>query len=139
MRHPFLFFDRGDSSYYRTGVPFPPSEQSGTGKEVTEMKARLPIDGKMKKRILDTAKAETEKMQTTYIKLVLKLTARQLYKYFGFGKIRTMRVIRGLTDDLGQIGEDYGLDCVMVKLDDELRRLGIVDKNGEWNFEEEGK
>lgn len=48
-----------------------------------------------------------------------------------------MRVIRGLTDDLGQIGADYGLDCVMVKLDDELRRLGIVDDKGEWNFEEE--
>lgn len=28
------------------------------------------------------------------------------------------------------------IDCVMVKLDDELRKIGIVDENGEWNFNE---
>lgn len=36
-----------------------------------------------------------------------------------------------------EIGENYGLDCVMVKLDSELRKIGLVDENGEWNFEEE--
>ena len=39
--------------------------------------------------------------------------------------------------DLKEIGEDYGLDCVMVKLDSELRKIGLVDENGDWNFEEE--
>ena len=76
-------------------------------------------------------------MQTTYIKLALKLTALQLYKFYGFAKVRNLRVVRGLIDDLAQIGEDYGDDCVMTKLDDELRRIGVVDENGEFNFEEE--
>lgn len=101
------------------------------------MKARMPINSEMRQRIKKAAIEETVKLQTTYIKLVLKLTARQLYKYYGFGKIRALRVVEGLTQDLAQIAEDYGDDCVMAKLDDELRRIGIVDENGEFNFEGE--
>lgn len=103
------------------------------------MKSRLPlnINSKTKKKIVEVAKAETMKMQETYIQLVIKLTVRQLIKYFGFGKVRIARVVQGLTNDLAEIGEDYGLDCVMVKLDDELRRFGILDEKGEWSFEGE--
>ena len=39
--------------------------------------------------------------------------------------------------DLEDIGLEYGLDCVMVKLNDELQKIGIVDKDGNWNFEGE--
>lgn len=89
-----------------------------------------------RKRVAEFAKKQTEEMQQTYIKLILKLTAFELYKLYGFGKNRFSKVLRTLTKDLEEIGNDYGLDCVMVKLDDELRKIGIVDENGEWNFEE---
>lgn len=89
-----------------------------------------------RKRVEKFAKEQTEAMQQTYIKLVLKLTALELYKLYGFGKNRFSNVLWALTKDLEEIGKDYGLDCVMVKLDDELRKVGIVDENGEWNFEE---
>ena len=90
-----------------------------------------------RKRVAEFAKKQTEEMQQTYIKLVLKLTALELYKLYGFGKNRFSKVLCALTKDLEDIGNDYGLDCVMVKLDNELRKIGIVDENGEWNFEEE--
>ena len=90
-----------------------------------------------RKRVVEFAKKQTEEMQQTYIKLVLKLIALELYKLYGFGKIRFARVLNELTKDLKVIGDDYGLDCVMVKLDYELRKIGIVDSKGEWNFEEE--
>lgn len=89
-----------------------------------------------RKRVGKFAKEQTEAMQQTYIKLVLKLTALELYKLYGFGKNRFSNVLWALTKDLEEIGKDYGLDCVMVKLDDELRKVGIVDENGEWNFKE---
>ena len=89
-----------------------------------------------RKRAEDYAKRKTEAMQQTYIKLILKLIALELNKLYGHGKIRFSRVLCALTKDLEEIGNDYGLDCVMVKLDDELRKIGIVDKNGDWNFEE---
>lgn len=75
-------------------------------------------------------------MQQTYIKLVLKLYAFELNQLYGFGKERISRLILALTKDLKEIGEDYGLDCVMVKLDTELRKTGIVDEKGEWKFDE---
>lgn len=89
-----------------------------------------------RKRIEKFAQKETEKLQQTYIKLVLKLNALELYKLYGFGKTRFSKVLCALTKDLEEIGNDYGLDCVMVKLDDELRKIGIVDENGDWNFDE---
>ena len=89
-----------------------------------------------RKRVLKFAKEQTEAMQQTYIKLILKLTAFELYKLYGFGKNRFSKVLHTLTKDLQENGDDYGLDCVMVKLDDELRKIGIVDENGEWNFNE---
>ena len=76
-------------------------------------------------------------MQHTYIKLVLKLYAFELNQLYGFGKERIARLILAITKDLKAIGENYGLDCVMVKLDNELRKIGIVDEKGDWNFEEE--
>lgn len=94
------------------------------------------IRGSDRKRVAEFAKKQTEEMQQTYIKLVLKLTALELYKLYGFGKNRFSKVLCALTKDLEDIGNDYGLDCVMVKLNDELRRIGIVNDNGEWNFEE---
>ena len=75
-------------------------------------------------------------MQQTYTKLVLKLYAFELNQLYGFGKERISRLILALTKDLKEIGEDYGLDCVMVKLDTELRKTGIVDEKGEWKFDE---
>lgn len=90
-----------------------------------------------RKRVAEFAKKQTEEMQQTYIKLVLKLYAFELNQLYGFGKERISRLILALTKDLKEIGEDYGLDCVMVKLDTELRKTGIVDENGDWNFEEE--
>lgn len=89
-----------------------------------------------RKRVAEFAKKQTEEMQQTYIKLVLKLYAFELNKLYGFGKKRIARLVSALTKDLKEIGEDYGLDCVMVKLDTELRKIGIVDENGEWDFEE---
>lgn len=88
-----------------------------------------------RKRVAEFAKKQTEEMQQTYIKLVLKLTALELYKLYGFGKNRFSKVLCALTKDLEDIGNDYGLDCVMVKLDNELRKIGIVDEKGDWNFE----
>lgn len=90
-----------------------------------------------RKRVAEFAKKQTKEMQQTYIKLVLKLYAFELNQLYGFGKERISRLILALTKDLKEIGEDYGLDCVMVKLDTELRKTGIVDENGDWNFEEE--
>lgn len=90
-----------------------------------------------RKRVAEFAKKQTEEMQQTYIKLVLKLYAFELNQLYGFGKERISRLILALTKDLKEIGEDYGLDCVMVKLDTELRKIGIVDEKGDWNFEEE--
>ena len=90
-----------------------------------------------RKRVAEFAKKQTEEMQQTYTKLVLKLYAFELNQLYGFGKERISRLILALTKDLKEIGEDYGLDCVMVKLDTELRKTGIVDEKGEWNFEEE--
>lgn len=90
-----------------------------------------------RKRVAEFAKKQTEEMQQTYIKLVLKLYAFELNQLYGFGKERISRLILALTKDLKEIGEDYGLDCVMVKLDTELRKTGIVDEKGDWNFEEE--
>ena len=52
-------------------------------------------------------------------------------------KLNTPHFKVAITKDLKEIGEDYGLDCVMVNLDNELRKTGIVDENGDWNFEEE--
>lgn len=89
-----------------------------------------------RKRVAEFAKKQTEEMQQTYIKLVLKLTALELYKLYGFGKNRFSKVLCALTKDLEDIGNDYGLDCVMVKLDTELRKTGIVDEKGEWKFDE---
>ncbi len=90
-----------------------------------------------RKRVAKFAKEQTEQMQHTYIKIVLKLYALELNQLYGFGKERIARLILALTKDLKEIGENYGLDCVMVKLDSELRKIGLVDENGEWNFEEE--
>lgn len=90
-----------------------------------------------RKRVAKFAKKQTEQMQQTYIKLVLKLYAFELNQIYGFGKERIARIILSITKDLKEIGENYGLDCVMVKLDSDLRRIGIVDENGDWNFEEE--
>lgn len=90
-----------------------------------------------RKRVAEFAKKQTEEMQQTYIKLVLKLYAFELNQLYGFGKERISRLVSALTKDLKEIGEDYGLDCVMVKLDTELRKTGIVDEKGDWNFEEE--
>ena len=90
-----------------------------------------------RKRVAKFAKEQTEQMQQTYIKLVLKLYAFELNRLYGFGKERISRLILAITKDLKEIGEDYGLDCVMVKLDNELRKIGIVDEKGEWNFDEE--
>lgn len=84
-----------------------------------------------RKRVAEFAKKQTEEMQQTYIKLVLKLYAFELNKLYGFGKERISRLILALTKDLKEIEEDYGLDCVMVKLDSELRKIGIVNENGE--------
>ena len=95
------------------------------------------IRNETRSRVERYAKEQTEQMQQTYIKLVLKLYAFELNQLYGFGKERIARLILALTKDLKEIGEDYGLDCVMVKLDNELRKIGIVDENGEWNFEEE--
>lgn len=89
-----------------------------------------------RKRVAEFAKKQTEEMQQTYIKLVLKLYAFELNQLYGFGKERISRLILALTKDLKEIGEDYGLDCVMVKLDTELRKTGIVDEKGEWKFDE---
>jgi len=89
-----------------------------------------------RKRVAEFAKKQTEEMQQTYIKLVLKLYAFELNQLYGFGKERISRLILALTKDLKEIGEDYGLDCVMVKLDNELRKIGIVDEKGEWKFDE---
>lgn len=90
-----------------------------------------------RKRVSEFAKKQTEQMQQTYIKLVLKLYALELNQLYGFGKERIARIILAISKDLKEIGEDYGLDCVMVKLDNELRKIGLVDENGDWNFEEE--
>lgn len=90
-----------------------------------------------RKRVAEFAKKQTEQMQQTYIKLVLKLYALELNQLYGFGKERIARIILAISKDLKEIGENYGLDCVMVKLDSDLRRIGIVDENGDWNFEEE--
>lgn len=90
-----------------------------------------------RKRVAEFAKKQTEQMQQTYIKLVLKLYAFELNQIYGFGRERIARIILAISKDLKEIGEDYGLDCVMVKLNNELRKIGIVDENGEWNFEEE--
>lgn len=90
-----------------------------------------------RKRVAEFAKKQTEEMQQTYIKLVLKLYAIELNQLYGFGRERIARIILAITKDLKEIGENYGLDCVMVKLDSELRKIGLVDENGEWNFEEE--
>ena len=90
-----------------------------------------------RKRVAKFAKEQTEQMQQTYIKLVLKLYAFELNQIYGFGKERISRLILAITKDLKEIGENYGLDCVMVKLDSELRKIGLVDENGDWNFEEE--
>ena len=89
-----------------------------------------------RKRVAKFAKEQTEQMQQTYIKLVLKLYAFELNRLYGFGKERISRLILAITKDLKEIGENYGLDCVMVKLDSELRKIGLVDENGEWNFED---
>lgn len=89
-----------------------------------------------RKRVAEFAKKQTEQMQQTYIKLVLKLYAFELNQLYGFGKERIARIILSITKDLKEIGEDYGLDCVMVKLDSELRKIGLVDENGEWKFDE---
>lgn len=89
-----------------------------------------------RKRVAKFAKKQTEEMQQTYIKLVLKLYAFELNQLYGFGKERIARLILALTKDLKEIGEDYGLDCVMIKLDNELRKTGIVDEKGEWKFDE---
>lgn len=94
------------------------------------------IRNETRSRVARYAKEQTEQMQQTYIKLVLKLYALELNNLYGFGKERISRLILTLTNDLKEIGDDYGLDCVMVKLDDELRRIGIVDENGDWNFKE---
>ena len=45
-----------------------------------------------RKRVAEFAKKQTEKMQQTYIKLVLKLIALELHKLYGFGKSRFARV-----------------------------------------------
>ena len=89
-----------------------------------------------RKRVAKFAKEQTEQMQQTYIKLVLKLYAFELNRLYGFGKERISRLILALTKDLKEIGENYGLDCVMVKLDSELRKIGLVNENGEWKFDE---
>lgn len=76
-------------------------------------------------------------MQQTYINLVLKLMAVVLHDLYGFGKDRFAKALCTFTKYLEEIGLEYGLDCVMVKLNDELQKIGIVDKDGNWNFEGE--
>lgn len=95
------------------------------------------ITGEDRKRVEQYAKRQTEIMQQTYINLVLKLNAIVLHDLYGFGKDRFAKVLCAFMKDLEDIGLEYGLDCVMVKLNDELRKIGIVDKDGNWNFEEE--
>ena len=90
-----------------------------------------------RKRVEQYAKRQTEIMQQTYINLVLKLNAIVLHDLYGFGKDRFAKVLCAFTKDLEEIGLEYGLDCVMVKINDELQKIGIVDKDGNWNFEEE--
>ena len=90
-----------------------------------------------RKRVEQYAKRQTEIMQQTYINLVLKLMAVVLHDLYGFGKNRFAKVLCTFTKYLEDIGNDYGLDCVMVKLDNELRKIGIVDEKGDWDFEEE--
>ena len=89
-----------------------------------------------RKRVEQYAKRQTEIMQQTYINLVLKLNAIVLHDLYGFGKGRFAKVLCTFTKDLEEIGLEYGLDCVMVKLDSELRKIGIVDEKGEWKFDE---
>ena len=101
------------------------------------MKSRMPINSKMRQRIQETAIAETEKLQLTYIKLVLKITALDLYKVHGHGLKRWSRLLLEITRDLERVAVDYGLDCVMTELDNELRRIGFVDEKGEWIIDEE--
>lgn len=86
-----------------------------------------------RKRVADE-KADRRNAADLY-QTCLKLTALELYKLYGFGKNRFSKVLCALTKDLEDIGNDYGLDCVMVKLDNELRKIGIVDEKGDWNFE----
>lgn len=52
-----------------------------------------------RKRVLKFAKEQTEAMQQTYIKLILKLTAFELYKLYGFGKNRFSKVLHTLTKE----------------------------------------
>ena len=89
-----------------------------------------------RKRVEQYAKRQTEAMQQTYINLVLKLMAVVLHDLYGFGKDRFAKVLCTFTKYLEKIGLEYGLDCVMVKLDSELRKIGIVDEKGEWKFDE---
>lgn len=89
------------------------------------------------KRAAKLVKEQTEQKQQTYIKLVLKLCAFEINQLYGFGNERLTRLILALTKDLKEIGDNYVLDCVMVKLDSELRKIGLVDESGDWNFEEE--
>ena len=63
-----------------------------------------------RKRVAEFAKKQTEEMQQTYIKLVLKLYALELNQLYGFGKERIARLILALTKDLKEIGEDYVFD-----------------------------
>ena len=101
-----------------------------------QMKSYI-IRSKDRKRIDQYAERQTEIMQQTYINLILKLNAIVLHDLYGFGKDRFAKVLCTFTKYLEEIGLEYGLDCVMVKLNDELRKIGIVDKDGNWNFEEE--
>ena len=103
-----------------------------------QMKSYI-IRNEDRKRVEQYAKRQTEIMQQTYINLVLKLMAVVLHDLYGFGKDRFAKVLCAFTKDLEEIGLEYGLDCVMVKLNDELRKIGIVDKDGNWNFEEDEK
>lgn len=50
-----------------------------------------------RKRVAKFAKEQTEQMQQTYIKLVLKLYAFELNQLYGFGKERIARLILALT------------------------------------------
>lgn len=94
------------------------------------------IRSKDRKRIDQYAERQTEIMQQTYINLILKLNAIVLHDLYGFGKDRFAKVLCTFTKYLEEIGFEYGLDCVMVKLDSELRKIGIVDEKGEWKFDE---
>ena len=99
------------------------------------MKSRIPIHRDVAKRATEIARAEFDKYASLHTDVVLKLVASQLNELYGFGRIRTLTLINGIMKELQAIGDTYGTDCTLVKLNRDLERINVVNEAGEWTFD----